>query len=443
MAFTQLESRIPSLEGEIESLPPELKEAQEEFKLWENELANGVISGLEDSDTSAFQEIEENYNLAFGKLVTQHPKYQAWETRSGGRAEHRRRSVAEAEAAHAKQRLDALISSKTSGIDAETEQPVETESKEELPKNHQIFLGSLRGRINKLGILVGHYSYEGFNYTIGWGVRKSLSINEKINDKMPDHWSRKHKNVVKIAGAVAIVGGALAAKVATDIHMPGLPGLEETDVPVKPHPRPRLSTDQHMDSALRSAGVEQATLHDLHSKAEKYQTIKRAWRNDRQATTDFLNKFEENKTGAKKFLADVARTQRLEAAGVDPATIVKINANADGIKEFVRAVNANPQRAADFFSYLNHQPIDVSGQYGLPKGYMHQAGSDYMFDAMPGMRTDSIWKAAEASLYRHLGHQPTPSQINALKNLVGDRNLVDGEHVVITKEQIEKALRSA
>lgn len=86
---------------------------------------------------------------------------------------------------------------------------------------------------------------------------------------------------------------------------------------------------------------------------------------------------------------------------------------------------------------------DVSGSLNLPAGYISEVADGYEVTAMPSANTDSVWRAAEHSLSDRLGRQPDVVQIDALKDILGERLLDVGDKVSISNEQIERALEIA
>lgn len=85
-------------------------------------------------------------------------------------------------------------------------------------------------------------------------------------------------------------------------------------------------------------------------------------------------------------------------------------------------------------------PNDISAELGLPEGYIAETSNGYEVTAMPGIETDSIWRAAEHSLHDYIGQQPSTGQINELQNMLGNHWLDVGDKVTITDSQIEQAL---
>jgi len=120
---------------------------------------------------------------------------------------------------------------------------------------------------------------------------------------------------------------------------------------------------------------------------------------------------------------------------LDPTTSTTIDAPTTTLPDVGPGLDAAPD-----------MPLprgDISADLNLPDDYLIKISSGYEVSAMPGAETDSIWKAAEHALTDRLGKQPNIIQVDALKDILGERRLDVGEIVKITSEQIDHALREA
>lgn len=83
---------------------------------------------------------------------------------------------------------------------------------------------------------------------------------------------------------------------------------------------------------------------------------------------------------------------------------------------------------------------DISTELNLPDNYLAEVDGGYEVTAMPGHETDSVWKAAEHALTDRLGKPPSVTQIDALKDILGEHLLDVGDTVSVTNEQIDQVI---
>lgn len=136
---------------------------------------------------------------------------------------------------------------------------------------------------------------------------------------------------------------------------------------------------------------------------------------------------------------------KLTGNGFEPADTPSPSSGTgnSGIENMPASTTEPVTTAIDSANNLN-QGGDISKSLSLPDGYLRKSpGGSYEVTAMYGNQTDSVWRAAEHALTDHLGYQPSVTQIDALKDLLGEHLLEVGDKVNISDSQIERALQAA